>query len=36
MESSDFTKTFKYKNEQLYIGFDDYVITEIKNMLCND
>ena len=32
MKSSGFTRTFKYKNE----GFDDYLITEMINMLCNE
>ena len=32
MESSDFTGT-----NNLYVkGFDDYVITEMINMLCNE
>ena len=33
MESTGFTRTFKYKNEKFYVeGFDDYVITEMLNM----
>ena len=37
MESSDFTRTNKYKNDQYVEGFDDYVITkEMINMLYNE
>ena len=31
-----FTRTFKYKNNLYVEGFDDYVITEMINMLCSE
>jgi len=37
MESSGFTRTLKKRKNKLYVeGFDDYVITEMINMLCNE
>ena len=33
----DNTRTNKYKMNYLYVeGFDDFVITEMINMLCNE
>ena len=37
MESSDYTKTFNTRMNNLYVeGFNDYVITEMINMLYNE
>ena len=36
MESSDYTKTFNTRMNNLYVeGFNDYGITEMINMLYN-
>ena len=37
MESSGFTSTLSTRMNNLYVeGFDDYVITEMINMLCSE
>ena len=37
MESSGFTRNLNSRMNNLYVeGFDDYVITEMINMLCNE
>ena len=37
MESSGFTDLLNTRTNNLYVeGFDDYVITQMVNMLCNE
>jgi len=37
MEISGFTRTLNTRMNNLYVeGFNDYVITEMINMLCNE